>query len=1102
MSEQAPLWAQLLTRYKPGLARKQADIALEILKKECLGLWRGNSDATLTAESAKKLRGFLEQGAALREQRFRVKFINQGLRIGAKDLGWEINVLPREIPLKLEASPFNSKTFKLLTPVRQLEKAFLADLAISPDTSSPIARMYGQLLLSAIIFGGLLHTDWLDAWYRGIPQGIRLDKNCLWIEMRRRVSVHVPIKSGKNEETHTISIGRRWHADPMTEALLYRALPIIASGKVLPEEISDSSMGRVAPKAWGYLLGYLKHLGFGSTKLVKNLSSLTAGIKVRLGLGISQALVGYASGELKSVSLPPAAWTRLISGKSVPTAKEAEMGATVFKLGPVMKALRHRPGHRSDMAVQETIISELRDALYESAVKGKERKFNTKPAVALKAISTVIQNRRDDMCPVLELISVWLEHLLAPSGSGKSMGRRGKARQPSSVGRYLSAIGSVLVATELEKDLAYMSQDELAEMYEEAAEGKKSTDEQRYALTVMARFHGFLIEGFGLSPVMFADLPGRGPIEASVAANLISSDCFRLVIHVLGFSRKDLPRTREVALLLAILGFRCGLREGEGRFLLLSDIQGNIDVELLIRKNENFRPKTSSGTRRLPLTLLLEEDELCRLLVWRSKRLQEGASPLDPLFTQAANSSNVVTYSETIEPVRDALRQVTGDNTLVYHSLRHSAASWLLIRLVLPLDSQHWCQFSFFQGPEYDIGRLKSLRRGILGFEDASRKCFYAVALLLGHSSPSVTLGKYVHLMDWLLWLELSDRRNAVNLSEKELLAITGLSRSQIWHDRKSLDKTTWTVNSHLPSLRRQWATCLSDPLSRKAKGYDTALLDDTLFSGKKYQVESSSPDWRVYQRIMNVCQRYPHRILDQAETYGFTEIQIKAWLGEAAAIAGMQTVYGVPRHRRGDERIGIESHTQGDCQLSGAASAAGRFPLTPRLRQDLSLVDQIFRRYQNIDQSERAIIDFGVDFFLRHFSASKRGIRCYRFCQARRYLEFLTLLDVPQAFVRVEVLPPKDMANSEVPDLVLQWSNTLRLTLDQFRVIKKYDHGRRDTGSVLIQVAGTEEILLLSAKAAIKKIKQMYRAQDSYGFRYALYLIAIVRNGERLAVA
>ena len=116
--------------------------------------------------------------------------------------------------------------------------------------------------------------------------------------------------------------------------------------------------------------------------------------------------------------------------------------------------------------------------------------------------------------------------------------------------------------------------------------------------------------------------------------------------------------------------------------------------------------------------------------------------------------------------------------------------------------------------------------------------------------------------------------------------------------------------------------------------------------------------------------------------------------------------------------------------------------------------------------------------------------------------MEFLTLLDVPQAFVRVEVLPPKDMANSEVPDLVLQWSNTLRLTLDQFRVIKKYDHGRRDTGSVLIQVAGTEEILLLSAKAAIKKIKQMYRAQDSYGFRYALYLIAIVRNGERLAVA
>jgi len=1060
-------------------------------------MYRGDSDVVLSAEAANNLRRLLEQGAALREQRLRARFINQGLRIGARERGWQINVLPRDITLKQEPSPFNPKTFAHLQPIRQLERAFLSDLAVPLGTDCPNQRLYGQLLLSAILYGGMLHAEWLESWFRGIPKGIRMHGSCLWIEMRRRVSVGVPSESGKMEENHTVTIGRRWCADPMTEALLYRALHIAGSGLGSPGDLTDSNMGRVAPKAWGYLRGYLAHLGFGKTPLVKSLSRLTVGIKVRLGLIVSQALVGYASGDLKSVSLPPTAWTRLMSGKSVPTASGLDSESSAVRLSTPRKSTKMVFGHRPDMFVQDTIIRELREALYDSPLKGKERRFKTKPGDALKAISRVVLNRNDVMCPVLWLVAAWLEYLLASSASRQSLGRRGKARQPSSVGRYLSAIGAVLVATEFEQNPADMSPDELAEMYEEAAEGKKSLDERRYALTVMARFHVFLVEVYGLPFVTFTNLPGKGPVEASVDANLITSESFRQSVNVLGFQSDRLPRTREISLLLAILGFRCGLREREGRFLLISDLQGNKTVELLIRQNHHFRPKSSNGTRRLPLTLLLEEDELRRLLAWRAMREKEGASAQDPLFSESALSSNTACYVDVIEPIKEALRQVTGDNSLVYHHLRHSGASWLLIRLMLLLGSPLWHQFKFLQGPEFEPDRLKALRRGILGSEDSSRQALHAVALLIGHSSPDVTLQSYVHLLDWLLWLELSGAHNAVSLSEEALIAVTGCSRSQVWLVRKSLDDSIWTVNSYLPSLRRQWATRLSDPLLRFAVSPDITPRGIENLQIKESRAGGVTPDWRVVQRIIDTCQRYPHRISEQGDTYGFNIDQIKAWLSCTAEIAGMKTVYGIQRHIGTQKSIRKELNSESGKEISSRASGASHFPVPPRNRRDVELVDRIFARYQSADQANRSIIDSGVDFFLSHFTVSKQIIRCSLLCQARRYLEFLAILDVPKGFIRIRIFPPNNLAITCFPDIQQKWATALRLNIEQCRIVEKQDRGRGGTGSIGIKVTGSEEMSLVSKKALKNKITSKYGTHDSYGFRYALYLIAINRAGD-----
>ncbi|WP_026843288.1 hypothetical protein [Citrifermentans bremense] len=1075
----APLWQELLSRYDAqSSTRREAEKALVILRKEHCALYDGASNAELSDASANSLRKLLERGGTLREQRLRARFLNQGFRIGARDLNWQVSALPRDFILKSEPSPFTPKSFSRLRQIRELEDAFLRDLTAPLDEISD-QRLYGQLLLSAILFGGLLHLDWVEPWLRALPMGVRVSEKCLWIEIGRRAPLGILAESGKTEKTTSVAISRRWFADPVTEALLYRALPRFGPVPGGGKDISP-------PRAWGYVRGYLSHLGFGQSPLLKSLRSLTVGVKVALGLRVSQALVGHACGDLKAVSLPPAAWIRLLTGKSVKFGwggdSETLHTAPTFPSRPLGK----RAKYRGRMAVQEQIIKELREALYVEAVKGQERKFRTKPGEALSALRKVVSKLESEMCPLLGLLSAWFDHLLSPSGSRGALGKRGRARQPSTVGRYVSAICGVLVATGANEEPEEMTSDDFAEMYEEAAEGKKSIDERRYALTVMVRFHSFLVEAYGLPYVTFTDIPSKGPVEASVDANLITSESFGHLIDVLGGQKKKLSRTREMALLLAILAFRCGLREREGRFLRVSDLQGRSQVELLIRRNAHFSPKSSDGTRRLPLNLLLEQEELDRLMAWRGRRFNEGALPHDPLFSASAGSPHAVSYGEGIEPVKQAMRQVTGDHSLVFHHLRHSAGNWLLVRLTLDPGSPLWQQFAFLRGPEYAEDRLKTLRRGILGSADASRSALYAVALLLGHSSPEVSLQSYLHLLDWLIWAELSDPRSAVPLTEEAVIAVTGLSRSTVWTTRKSTNQTVWAINPHLPHLRRQWVAKFADPLLDNAVEPEVTPLSE---EDQERDSEAAITDWRIVQRILDACQRYPRSIPEQADTWGLTIDRIQLWISRAADISKMTTASGMPRHH------GIWERNQKRHRGGAGFVSDVPFPSPPRGNADQELADRMLARYHSASPALRSTIDVGVVFFLNHFSNMKSSIRCARCCQAMRYLEFLALLAIPQAFVRVMIFPPSTFTHPDRPALIRHWASVLKVDSRQCRVVETQGRGRTGVGSVAIKVASTAEIFLPSKVAAQKRRIERYRAPDSHGFRYALYLLSITRH-------
>jgi len=1096
VTELGQIWHTLMDRDRPPLHEEkvtrytEAGNALELLKSAHPELYKGERDAELNLEQAKKLNESLKHKATLKAYRFRVNFINKGLRQGARDLGWTVVLLPRTVSLKRDTPPFTEKTFSALKQVRQLEEAFVRDLATPLHGETAASRLFGQLLLSAILYGGLLHRKWIDAWLRAVPDGVRSNGSCLWIEMTRQHEMSVMTSAGKKNEKIKITLHRRWFADPLTEALLYRYFKRTGF-QVRRGEGEDFPGSALPPRSWGYLRGYLIHLGFAKTDFVKSQVKFLQNVKIRTDLQLSPALAGYATGDLPSVSLSPAVWTRLLSGKTVPiTRKVSELNKNCELLVP-----NSFPAEQSStvhsMYHQEIILGELRSAIYQKKRDSKgESGYHQDSRKALIAVELVEDRRAGEMWPVLRCLVSWMKFMLASNRKKDAKGIRGRALASSTVGTYLSAFATVLLAEMEDKNPLEMSSEDLADIYEEAANGKKTIGERQKAIEAMARYHGYLVETMGLPLVTFSSTGGNAPVEATVRANIISPAMYRSVLDVLGFDRPEISRERQVSILLAILAFRCGLRDSEGRLLLMSDLQGTKKPELLIRPHLSFRTKTDDGIRRIPLHLLLDpQDELPRLLNWqRMRRTQEFAQPTDLLF---ALDKVPFSNNEVIEPVIAALRQVTGDQNIVFHDLRHSCATWLLFRLMCPNNEEALGNFAFIAEPHFSFSQMQALRRSLLDSEEASRQVLYLLALVIGHSSPDVTVQTYLHLFDWLLWAEFSDQKKAVKLNAEAVQAITQLSRSNIWSTHKKTGLDHWTINPYLRPMRRRWARVLQEPLVASATDIDCRPLPDENVREGSGLYQNRVPDWRIIQRIITTCQHYPHRHLEQADSYGISVDAVSRWLERANSIGRYKTRSGEYRHlsRYADDVQKILDH----------------FPMPPREERDIAMVDRIFSRFSSAGDENLPSMVAGLEYFLNHYSVSRGGIRVVRSCQARRYLEFLEIVGVPRDYVRLQLYAPADADENDCERMIVDWGRKLNICRAHCEVPDKFYDGQSGSGSIVIKVVGSRDRYVKKKyfkKKPIYKTKginKFYLPNVSYGFRYALYLMGLLLDDCRV---
>jgi len=1043
--------------------------------------------AVLTREELERCLGYYQGTMPLDSYIRLVTAVAAGLKKGRKDLGWDVPI--PAIPIKVEREParFTPKRFKAMTTVRILEQAVLQ----TPRSTNSTAEM-GRLILSVILFGGLVHPRWLKMWFNAFnnlqattessSRSISWDGRNIWME------TFLLVLSGHKENDGSdgtrkrgdgdadVFLRRRWFADPITSILICRwiSAPHTLAKKIPKEDHWFACVSR-----------FLKLAGVEPDKVVSS-SALLEMAETSLSLRIPPFLAAYATRDVISASVPEPVWARLCSGyhnqintekRQVPSESTSEHDRK-----PRSGNMQISDEEIAAPAEQLVYLRQIRRVFYKN---GRARTDRTGIRRDIQQIIDSVQP-----APVVRLMGLWSIRLLAEHGGTKA----------SSVRRYLSAIGCYLTSLCPSKEFLGLEPDEFRELYEQVIELIESEKEKSYALGVLGRFHSFLVNEWNFQDINRSYFSvKKGPSECGVDANLVTCAEFDRIKIALGISNPNRSSMSTAALLIAILGFRCGLRRNEILYLRNSDLYGNTIVELVLKPHSLRGLKSLRSRRRLVLNHLLQPDEFNLLIEWWNQRLDYGDDAL--LFAPIYRQDRPFTEEEVFTPITRAMRQVTGDETLRFHHLRHSFATWMLLRLAG--DSRGLrSKAPFLDHPEFDDERIAQLRAELLENEPLGRKSAYAVAALCGHSNPGTTFSSYVHLCDWLLGQELNRDSSLPDIDVAVASELTGIPAATIYRHLAAKSGAAWQSLS--------WVVCRRVGLSK----YDVPTVDspDTITPVEFPADSNLEYRWVTAMRALKFYQVDRLPILQVAELTRVKPDLVERWVSEALYIAQLKNRTGY-RHRIPAKHLELcridDDYREVWCRKEGIhikqywrkpirtkdhpklkrhvykelwkksvsqASHPEWFPHEPHINRDREAVKKMMESFERLTDAEKYFMVFYLDTFCRRYSVHGDGIWFRDTEMAQLYIQVLRNLGVPTSRIVLVELATNGESAESVGRRRAFWNQKLGLNSPDWLVRDERRSSRRASRRVGIRV----------------KEVSGNSANSSYAVRYAMYLIRI----------
>ncbi|MDR3739873.1 MAG: hypothetical protein P4L40_12745, partial [Terracidiphilus sp.] len=448
-------------------------------------------------------------------------------------------------------------------------------------------------------------------------------------------------------------------------------------------------------------------------------------------------LAAYAAHGIRSEGLPARVLSRIHSvrlAESIPAVIETSQ----------------QPKDESDIESLDDNPQEVEPAL-ETALR-KVLKQNT-PQEALRVLHDI---GRDESLPPAAKSSLILEFaadLLSRSGRTKPM-QMGTLR--AWVPKLVEHIGVSLQDSEYDiLPRSRLSSDDLEGIYRAALDEIDPEDDtpsvRRCLVESLRAFHEFLVRKHRVKPLLDTSMFLLHRFGSTVDANLITFEEYHEVLAWLDRnwpSNLD-PALQPMARIMVILGFRCGLRRNEALAInWFAVCSGGPKPELLIQPYSGHRLKSSSAKRRLPLSLLMDGEELKEILALALKResASSGSITEDQMFAG-------VTARRLLPVIHKAMRAVTKDPSIKYHHLRHSFATWTFMRFMIgesgsiPEQLQHlpktraWLAGSadFCRRTHDVVCKVVTVdgQPAVKPLPSTTRLNAYLLAQMMGHSSPS-----------------------------------------------------------------------------------------------------------------------------------------------------------------------------------------------------------------------------------------------------------------------------------------------------------------------------------------------------------------------------
>lgn len=674
-----------------------------------------------------------------------LEVVDAGNRAGR----WVIPIVQLPAPMPPPHKPyFDDARFRQMVASQLLLDSFADDAMMSE--LSPRAR-WGQVLGSCAVHAGIYQPSLLAQ----VPEAVeRAPEHLHWLELR---------VGGSGDHSGM----RRHYLDPFTRLLLAR----LHCDETLPEYPSKRRNTRAALAC---IRAYAEATGLADSDLPTTLQALREVARTRHASTVPPYLMGWADGHYRATALPSRALARLFTPlPDIPA--EPRPTSVGQRQSPVDGEQDKDESDAGDADSQEgpvlPSVSSLGSIIRAGGV----------------SVATRLQTFQDTSAPpgvlrLAEWAQVWL--------FGRGAGRRPLA--PKTAYDRFNAIAERLVGQLANDDPAALaSPDDFIELYTTALDDASSAGARRRVVKGLQSFHAFLQSVHGAPDLDASGLFSiRGRTPHAVDANLIDPEAFEWAVAWIEHVMRDTPEGAEVAVLIASLGYYCGLRRSEAEGLRVGDLDGEPIWDLVVQPNSDRRLKSVSAHRRVPLPVLLPPQRLERLRRWWWKRIggddvaAVGHRPLfGPEGSLGCESSKPNRTRGALEAIRDALYRATGDPHLRFHHLRHSFANRLLLTL--------WA----YEQPEGEAlptwaeplvcHDREALRETLLGRAPIQRRSLRLLSAMMGHSGVDITMTHYIHIADLLYCRAL--RRRPPPVSDAALAALAGVSAERLARRRRQV---------------------------------------------------------------------------------------------------------------------------------------------------------------------------------------------------------------------------------------------------------------------------------------------------------------------------